>query len=40
MKLDRFTHYLKTDDDCFLNVDNIVKRLNKMKNKPKLWWGK
>ena len=31
---------LKTDDDCFLNVDRILTVLHKWKDEKRLWWGR
>ncbi|RWS28430.1 UDP-GalNAc:beta-1:3-N-acetylgalactosaminyltransferase 2-like protein [Leptotrombidium deliense] len=34
-----FRYFLKTDDDCFLNIPLILQNLNKFERKTKFWWG-
>ena len=30
---------LKTDDDCFLDIENIVTKMSKFKDAKKIWWS-
>ncbi|XP_067052766.1 UDP-GalNAc:beta-1,3-N-acetylgalactosaminyltransferase 2-like isoform X1 [Acropora muricata] len=38
----RFSFTLKTDDDCFVNVEAIIAALNerKLREKESVWWGR
>ncbi|XP_041353620.1 UDP-GalNAc:beta-1,3-N-acetylgalactosaminyltransferase 2-like [Gigantopelta aegis] len=32
-------YVLKTDDDCFVDIQNILSSLKKIENRTKVWWG-
>ncbi len=37
---DSFDFVLKTDDDCFVDIEKIYADLGKVRGKSKVWWSR
>ena len=35
-----FEFVLKTDDDCYLDVERVLSELEKYRGTEKFWWGR